>query len=260
MNRRESTHSPPSDHHSPRRRPSLIFAGLVAVVVLVSLFLLMKGSDSRTPEFNPPPDMQRRVRPELASPPPQRPQVERPDLPFTTGARAGASPDMVLTVPREFREPRLSSRPDRAIRPRGDTGGDWRDAYTPQVEPVKPPVARASLTELRPYQEWNVHETATDSLARIGEAAVPALIRGLGDAEPKRRAEAAWLLGHIGPGAKPAVPALVAALEDPSPEVQKSAARALGQIGPDAAQAVEPLMRLVEETEAVGISNAPANP
>ncbi len=219
MNRKETTYSPRPIYRSPRGRFSFLFVGLIVVAVFVSLFFLVKGSRPGTPPFNPPPRMQRGVRPELAE-----------------------------------------HQPDRASRLRSDVGTDWRQSYTPHVQPVKPPVARASLTELRPYQEWNVHETAADSLGRIGKAAVPSLVRVLGHTEPKRRAEAAWLLGHVGPGAKQAVPALARALSDPSPEVQKSAARALGQIGPAAAAAVEPLMRLVEETEPVGMSNGPTNP
>jgi hypothetical protein len=131
--------------------------------------------------------------------------------------------------------------------------GDWRNQYKAEP-PQQPPVSRSSLTEIRPYHDWDVHQTAADSLGRIGTPAVPSLMRALSDADPKRRAEAAWLLGRIGPGAKQAVPALVDALSDPLPSVQKAASRALGQIGPDAAGAVEALMRLVEQTEPIGVT------
>jgi hypothetical protein len=262
MNRKEASYSSRPVYRSQRRRSSFLFYGLIVVGVVVSLFFLLKGNRTGSPKFNPPQRMQRGEPPELARPPAQRPM---PDQSLAGGPQDVAN--VSLTIPREFQQsrrlknpPNAVNQPDRARRLRGDVGTDWRQSYAPQVEPIKPPVARAGLTALRPYTEWNVHETAADSLGRIGEAAVPSLVRALGHAEPKRRAEAARLLGHVGPGAKLAVPALANALNDPSPEVQKSAAWALGQVGPAAAAAVEPLMRLVEETEAVGISNGPTDP
>lgn len=262
MNRKEASYSSRPVYRSQRRRSSFLFYGLIVVGVVVSLFFLLKGNRTGSPKFNPPPRMQRGEPPELARPPAQRPM---PDQSLAGGPQDVAN--VSLTIPREFQQarrlnnpPNAVNQPDRARRLRGDVGTDWRQSYAPQVEPIKPPVARAGRTALRPYTEWNVHETAADSLGRIGEAAVPSLVRALGHADPKRRAEAARLLGHVGPRAKQAVPALVNVLSDPSPEVQKSAAWALGQVGPAAAAAVEPLMRLVEETEAVGISNGPTDP
>jgi len=94
-----------------------------------------------------------------------------------------------------------------------------------------------------------------DALEAIGElgpeaegmeAAVPVLVRTLGDDDPHVRATAARTLGALGPMAKPAVPSLVAALADrgstvvvidgmPSQErVWVVASKALGDVGPAA--------------------------
>jgi len=78
------------------------------------------------------------------------------------------------------------------------------------------------------------------------EAAVPALVRTLGDDDPKLRSAAAHALGALGPVAKPAVPSLVATMADrgrhevvldgiPSYErVWVVASKALGDVGPAA--------------------------
>ena len=179
---------------------------------------------------------------------PRSPNTQQPDL---AAGRLRQQPPgkLSLTIPPEF------ANPDARAAPTGDQHvhqGDWRRQFKADP-PTQPPIARTSLTEIHPYQEWNVHQTAADSLGRIGVAAVPALVRSLTNPDPMRRAEAAWMLGKIGPEAKQAVPALVQALSDPLPSVQKAAARALGQIGPEAADAVEALIRLVEQTEPIGV-------
>jgi HEAT repeat protein len=110
------------------------------------------------------------------------------------------------------------------------------------------PMARVTLPpRIRPYREWDLEETAVDSLVRIGRPAVPRLVQSLRHPQAEVREEAAQLLARIGPDAEQAVPALVAALQDRHAEVQKAAARALGQIGPAAVEAVEPLMSFVHE-------------
>ncbi len=164
------------------------------------------------------------------------------------------SEDMALTIPRPFADIADRSRPSGDVHVRDH---DWRKQFPSNVVKPSPNVVRTSLTEVRPYMEWDVHQTASDSLGRIGSASVPALIKALSNPDPKRRAEAAWLLGRIGPDARSAVHALVAALKDTHPEVKKSAARALGQIGPDAAEAVDALMEVVNETAPLGVTGDP---
>jgi HEAT repeat protein len=102
---------------------------------------------------------------------------------------------------------------------------------------------------LPPLEEWDLGQTAADSLARIGPAAVPALLEVLRSPDPKRRARAARVLARMGPLAKEAAPSLVAALHDPDPQVRIAAARALGQIGPEAAAAVPALVEAMLESE-----------
>jgi|SRR6185437_169688 len=97
------------------------------------------------------------------------------------------------------------------------------------------------------FREWNVADTAADALARIGDAAVPALIEGLADPNPKVRAQSARALARMGPKGHAAVPALILALEDEEAAVRVNAARALGQIGPDAQEAVPALIRALKD-------------
>jgi HEAT repeat protein len=96
-----------------------------------------------------------------------------------------------------------------------------------------------------PYEEWNLEKTAENSLGRIGESAVPALVRSLNHPDPVLRLRAAKILGRIGPEARSAVPQLVSTLRDPQLPVRKAAIWALGQIGPDAAEAVDPLLNVL---------------
>lgn len=97
------------------------------------------------------------------------------------------------------------------------------------------------------FREWNVADTAADALARIGDAAVPALIEGLADPSPAVRAQAARALARMGPKGHAAVPALILALEDETAAVRVNAARALGQIGPEAQEAVPALIRALKD-------------
>lgn len=119
---------------------------------------------------------------------------------------------------------------------------------------ASPPVgtsttARSSrvLIPIRRAEEWDLPETAIDSLGRIGAPAVPALIEALEHRDPIRRVQAATVLARIGPEAQQSVPALVELLDDEYERVRKAAARALGQIGPAAEDAVLPLLEIIEK-------------
>lgn len=85
---------------------------------------------------------------------------------------------------------------------------------------------------------------ASRTLARIGPAAIPAVVVALGDDDPVMRLHAAMTLGSMGAEAAPSVPALVARIDDPVREVQALVVGALGEIGPAAAAARAPLETL----------------
>ena len=70
------------------------------------------------------------------------------------------------------------------------------------------------------------NEAAAFALARIGKAAVPALVGGLKDEDPHAREAAALALAAIGPDAREAVPALTATLSDRQYRVSRAAAEA----------------------------------
>ena len=74
---------------------------------------------------------------------------------------------------------------------------------------------------------------ALQSVGAFDAAAIPALIRALGDADAKVRDAAALALLNIGPPAKDAVEALNKAKSDNDPTVRKHAAAALQQIAPN---------------------------
>lgn len=114
------------------------------------------------------------------------------------------------------------------------------------VSPIKRDEA-ARVRIVRAFRDWGVRETAADSLGRIGDAAVPALITALEDADRDVRAQAARALARMGPKAEAAIPALIEALDDDDKFVRQGAARALGQIGPLAEDAVPALMQALKD-------------
>jgi HEAT repeat protein len=75
----------------------------------------------------------------------------------------------------------------------------------------------------------NVRRIASDSLARIGAPAVPALIAALQEGDASTRSGAARALSIIQP--EEAIPALCAALDDPSAIVTHYAEEALERMG-----------------------------
>jgi len=113
---------------------------------------------------------------------------------------------------------------------------------------VRPATYFEPLAPIRSFHDWDLRETAVDSLSRIGKAAVPSLIKTLQHPNPNHRVQAARILARIGPDAGQSVNALVTALEDDNEMVRKAAARALGQIGSQASEAVDALMEVILET------------
>lgn len=88
----------------------------------------------------------------------------------------------------------------------------------------------ALLDELCGNDTW-VRVAATGSLIRMGEAAVPGLVDGLGHEDKNVRRAAAKALGKIGTQDPAALRALSAALLDVDSGVRRFAAEALGRLG-----------------------------
>lgn len=132
---------------------------------------------------------------------------------------------------------------------KASSAGTSAKTSTPGPKVVSP-IRRDEATRVRvvrAFRDWGVRETAADSLGRLGDAAVPALITALEDADRDVRAQATRALARMGPKAEEAIPALIEALDDDDKEVRRGAARALGQIGPLAEEAVPALMRALKD-------------
>jgi HEAT repeat protein len=117
------------------------------------------------------------------------------------------------------------------------------------VKPEKAPQPLFQMVQRPMLRESTVSETAADSLARIGDQALPVLIAALSDPDPAVRSNAAKAIARLGEAAAQAVPALIAALSDSDRSVRSNAARALGQIGTAAAPAIPRLSEAMRETE-----------
>lgn len=87
---------------------------------------------------------------------------------------------------------------------------------------------------------------AGKNLARMGPAAVPALINALKSKNPAVRQAAAWGLRYLGPDAHDAVPAL-AELVKTDEKASNFALQALGAIGPEAAPAVPAIVGVLRD-------------
>jgi hypothetical protein len=103
------------------------------------------------------------------------------------------------------------------------------------------------LTVDRPYETWTLPQTAANSLANLGPAAVPVLVSQLRSPNVVARRQAAEILARVGPDAVRGndlgmMSEVVARVEDPSEDllVRKACARAVGQIGPALAAARAP--------------------
>jgi HEAT repeat protein len=99
----------------------------------------------------------------------------------------------------------------------------------------------------------------TSDLHRLGDEAIAALARTLGDADVQMRRNSALVLIDLGGGysaeARPksntltAMPALIRATQDHDSDVRAWAAHALAEIGPSAQPAVPALVKLLRDTE-----------
>jgi len=114
-------------------------------------------------------------------------------------------------------------------------------ALGPDAEEAIPALARALADPTREEDKEVKRLITMDysvglALAKIGPAAVPALVEALKSENDEVRRQAAWALAHMGPEAKAAAPALVEALNDRDKQVGAYAADALKEIDPEAAR------------------------
>lgn len=106
------------------------------------------------------------------------------------------------------------------------------DARAPARPGARPPESAvvARLVAALKDPDLDVRLALGQALARMPAAAVGPLGEALRDADPMRRAGAAYALGLIGEPAAAALPNLLDALDDPELEVRRQSARAVGRV------------------------------
>jgi hypothetical protein len=94
-----------------------------------------------------------------------------------------------------------------------------------QYKEIVPP-----LLEALADADGTVRELAAATLVKIGPDAVPPLTEALKAKDRETRANAAYVLGHLGQAARDALPALAKALKDDDKEVRRRVAYAMHSI------------------------------
>jgi HEAT repeat protein len=128
-----------------------------------------------------------------------------------------------------------------------DPDGKVRRAALKALRAIKPdrnitlPIISHALADA----DHSVRVHALHSIADMGEAAMPALLKALD--HPEGKYWAILVLGEMGPQAKDAVPGLTKLLDDKSPQVRREAVMALGAIGKDAQSAVPAIVKLLND-------------
>lgn len=129
--------------------------------------------------------------------------------------------------------------------------------------------ARAALVTALGDADPQVASAALEALRRAGLEVLPMLTQALASENAQTRANAALLLGELGPEAQPAVAELGRlAAEDPQWDVRFRAVEALGRMGPaaadaeaqlrDAAQDEDPNVRAAAEAVLAQLGGEPA--
>ena len=129
------------------------------------------------------------------------------------------------------------------------------DAAIKNLGKIGEPAIPALMKALQD-KNLQVRRSAADVLRQIGPPAIPALVKALKDSDANVRSIAAYVLGKIGAKAKTALPQLVPLLTDSNAKVRSSAASALGGIGAEAQTAVPQLVPLLTDSNANVRSNA----
>jgi HEAT repeat protein len=160
---------------------------------------------------------------------------------------------------------RVKTDPDFGVRAQaaeelGNIGSDAKEAVPTLIATIRemnersklpdaPPVPFTTLrgvTFMTKQQDAaeEVHDDACTALARIGEPAVPNVVKLLDDAEKAMRRDALVIIRSIGPKAKAAVPALIPFLEEKDQQLRCAAMEGLSGIGPGAAAALPALRKM----------------
>lgn len=105
-----------------------------------------------------------------------------------------------------------------------------------------------ALMKALAYDDWEIETSVSTSLASLGQAVVPALIRELKSESDTIRANAVLTLGIMTSEAEAVLPALQSALADKTEFVRRRALAAIGNFETAAAGLAPKLMALWEET------------
>jgi HEAT repeats len=166
------------------------------------------------------------------------------------GADAGAA---VPVLARFLREGFSGMKPgEMSLDQRIKTPDVSRQSARTALQAIGVPAVEALRALLRDAS-GRVRQEAATTLGGIGPgaaAAVPDLIRALGDADKAVAIFAAWSLGELLVTAPTVQEALVAALQDAEALVRFEAARALGKFGEDAAGVREDIRKLTGDPHA----------
>jgi HEAT repeat protein len=93
---------------------------------------------------------------------------------------------------------------------------------------------------------WSGRQETLDTLVNLGEAAIPALVEGLGNSDQDVENACITALARIGPAS---VAVLLEALHDPMPRIRSGAAKVLGHLGQDVPAAAGALMALLDSND-----------
>jgi HEAT repeat protein len=141
--------------------------------------------------------------------------------------------------------PRSGTKPNEAVNAIRAMGGNALPALIARIQ-AKVPLWKQKLNaalDKRRLVEFRFHSSdyareeaviAFEVLGPIAMPAVPALLRALGEEEPRIRGCAARALGGIGTATTEVIPALIKLLGDQDQNIRLQAAYALGAIGPSA--------------------------
>jgi len=95
-----------------------------------------------------------------------------------------------------------------------------------------------NLSEKLNDKDWMTREKSAQTLGKMGEKAIPILLKAIEDGDSKVRRDAVWLIGKIGKKPPQVVPKLIKLLEDKESQVRWRAAWALGNFSKNAKQAI----------------------